>query len=95
MVKVTSREYLTGNKTTDNKNNWPLCLPLVNFINVKRAKFLYERHFGSFFSSYMYVVKAAETTFVQKIRTCNVDEIDTLSLKGTTSNHSEKNVILT
>jgi hypothetical protein len=28
------------------------------------------------FSSYMYIVKAAETTFVQKIRTFNVDEID-------------------
>ncbi len=27
-------------------------------------------------SSYMYVVKAAETTFVQKICTFNVDEID-------------------
>jgi len=29
----------------------------LNFINVKRAHFSYERHF----SSYMYVVKAAET----------------------------------
>jgi len=29
------------------------------------------------FSSYMYVVKAAKTMFVQKIRTFNVDEIDT------------------
>ncbi len=29
------------------------------------------------FSSYMYVVKAAETTFVRKIRMFNVDEIDT------------------
>ncbi len=28
------------------------------------------------FSSYMYVVKAAETTFAQKICTFNVDEID-------------------
>jgi len=33
----------------------------VNFINVKRTYFLYEWHFGSFFSSYMYIVKAAET----------------------------------
>ncbi len=39
--------------------------------------FLYERHFGSFFSSYMYAVKAAKTKFVQKICTFNVDEIDT------------------
>jgi len=29
----------------------------VNFINVKRMRFSYERHF----SSYMYIVKAAET----------------------------------
>jgi hypothetical protein len=29
------------------------------------------------FFSYMYVVKATETTLVQKIRTFNVDEIDT------------------
>ncbi len=31
---------------------------------------------AAFFSSYMYVKKAAETAFVQKIRTYNVDEID-------------------
>jgi hypothetical protein len=30
----------------------------VNFINVLRMNFLYKRRFGSFFSSYMYVVKA-------------------------------------
>ncbi len=29
------------------------------------------------FSSYMYLVKAAETMFIQKIHTFNVDEIDT------------------
>jgi len=29
------------------------------------------------FSSYMYIVKAAETTFEQKIHTFNIDEIDT------------------
>jgi hypothetical protein len=29
------------------------------------------------FSSYMYIEKAAESTFVQKICTQNVDEIDT------------------
>ncbi len=32
--------------------------------------------FWQLFSSYMYVVKAAETTFVQKIHTFNVDKID-------------------
>jgi len=31
--------------------------PGVNFINVKHANFLYERRFGSFFSSYLYVEK--------------------------------------
>jgi len=38
--------------------------------------FLYKRRFGSFFSSYVYVEKAAKTTFVRKICTFNVDEID-------------------
>jgi len=49
--------------------------PAVNFINVIRARFSYEPHFGSFF----YVKKAAETTFVRKTRASNVDEIDTWS----------------
>jgi len=40
----------------------------VNFINVKRTRFSYERHLGSF-SSYIYVVKAAETYVRTKIRT--------------------------
>jgi len=35
--------------------------------------------FWQLFSSYMYEVKAAETTFVRKIRTFNIDEIDTRS----------------
>ena len=40
----------------------------VNFINVKRTNFLYERHFGSFFLvTCTYIVKAAKTTSVQKI----------------------------
>ncbi len=47
-------------------------LPVVNFINVKHANFSYKRHFSSFFSSYMYVVKA-----VWKIHMFNIDEIDT------------------
>jgi hypothetical protein len=57
----------------------PVC-PVVNFINVKRAIFLYGLHFGSIFSSYMYVVKTVETTSVQKICTFNVDEIDTCTV---------------
>jgi len=48
----------------------------VNFINVLHTNFLYERRFGSFFSSYMYAVKAAKTTFVPKTCAYNVDEID-------------------
>ncbi len=43
----------------------------VNFINIIRALFSYESRFGSFFSSYMYVI-----TFVRKARAYNVDEID-------------------
>jgi len=38
--------------------------PAVNFINVKCARLLYERHFGSFFL--VTCKKASETTFVQK-----------------------------
>jgi len=48
--------------------------PAVNFTNVKWTNFLYECWYWQLFSSYMYV---AEMTFVQKIRTFNVDEIDT------------------
>jgi len=48
-----------------------------NFINVTHANFSYKLCLSSFFSSYMYVVKAAKTTFVRKICTFNVDEIDT------------------
>jgi len=44
--------------------------PGVNFINILCMNFLYERQFGSFFSSYLYVTctwkKVAETTFVRK-----------------------------
>ncbi len=54
--------------------------PGVNFINVKLANFTYECHFGSFFTSYLYVKKAAEMTFVRKMRMYNVDEIDGRSL---------------
>jgi len=40
-------------------------------------KFFVRTLFWQLFSSYMYVEKAAETTFVQKICMKNVDEIDT------------------
>jgi len=58
-----------------------LCLTLTNnkdrnFANVKLANFTYKCHFGSFFSSYVYVKKAVKMTFLRKIRTYNVDEID-------------------
>jgi len=45
--------------------------PGVNFINVKRANFTYKCHFGSFFSSYLYVKKVAKMTFVRKMRWWN------------------------
>jgi len=38
--------------------------------------FFVQMSFWQLFSSYMYVVKASETTFVRKICTFNVDEID-------------------
>ncbi len=46
----------------------------VNFINLKRTNFSYETSFRQLFSSDMYVKKL---TFVQKICTFNVGEIDT------------------
>jgi hypothetical protein len=49
----------------------------VNFINVKHTKFLYKHCFGSFYYVYVTTKKATEMTFVRKIRTFNVDEIDT------------------
>jgi len=39
------------------------------FHQCKTCKFFIQTLFRQLFSSYMYVVKAAETTFVQKIRT--------------------------
>jgi len=53
--------------------------PCVNFINFKRAHFLYECHFGSFFYVCTYIEKAAKMTFVQKMRVFNVDEINSMS----------------
>jgi hypothetical protein len=49
--------------------------PGLNFINIFCALFSYERHFGSFFSMCV-CKKAAEVTFVRKMRAKNVDEID-------------------
>jgi hypothetical protein len=40
-------------------------------------EFFVRTLFWQLFSSYMYIVKAAENTFVQKIRKFDVDEIDT------------------
>ncbi len=55
-----------------------LLLPVVNFINVKRTNFLYERTFWQLLLRTVHVTrKAAEMTFVQKTRAFYVDEIDT------------------
>jgi len=40
-------------------------------------KYFARTLFRQLFSSYMYVEKAAETTFIRKICKLNVDEIDT------------------
>ncbi len=48
----------------------------VDFINVKRTNFLYERHFGSFYYVHVTRKKADKTTSVQKIHVFNIDEID-------------------
>jgi len=44
----------------------------VNFINILRTNFSYDRHFGSFFYLHFGFVEK----FVQKTRAYNVDEID-------------------
>jgi hypothetical protein len=51
--------------------------PGVIFINVKRANFSYKRFVSAAFFLLHVHKKTAETTFVRKIRTFNVDEIDT------------------
>ncbi len=54
------------------KNYW-FCNIGVNFINILRTYVVYS-------SAFFYVKKAAEKTFVRKIRAYNVDDIDTKSL---------------
>jgi len=49
----------------------------VNFINILRTNFSYERCFGRIFYIHVTRKKAAEVTFVRKICTYDVDEIDT------------------
>ncbi len=56
--------------------------PAINFINIIRARFSYERCFCSFFYVHVTRKKAAETMFVQKMCTYNVDEIDTCWRSG-------------
>jgi hypothetical protein len=46
----------------------------INFTNVKRTNFLYERCFGSFEQTF--VQNGFEQTFVRKMRAKKVDEID-------------------
>jgi len=55
--------------------------PRCHFINVKHTNLLYERRFGSFYYVHVTRKKADETTFVRKLRTFNVDEIDVRSSK--------------
>jgi len=50
--------------------------PIVNFINVKRTNFLYERMFWQLL---LHICRAAKMTFVRKTRAFYVDEIDTYS----------------
>ncbi len=50
----------------------PLCnnnvtKPVINFTNILHTNFFVQTLFWQLFCSYMYVEKAAETTFVQKI----------------------------
>jgi len=47
----------------------------VNFININRTNFSYERHFGN---GHVTRKKLLKPMFVRKIRAFNVDEIDTM-----------------
>jgi len=49
----------------------------VIVINILRTIFLYKYDVLAAFPNYMNIEKAAETTFVQKMRPYNVDETDT------------------
>jgi len=69
------QSVLLFNKILDAPKSWPT----VNFINVMRANFFVRKLFRQLFSSYMYIEKAATTTFVWKIHANNIDEIDTCS----------------
>ncbi len=51
--------------------------PAVNFINILHTNFSYKYDISAAFPNYMYVEKAAEMTFLWKMRAYNVDEIDT------------------
>jgi hypothetical protein len=53
-----------------------LCAPGLNFINILCARVFRTNVVLADFSSYVYLEKAAETTFVQKMRAFYVDEID-------------------
>jgi len=59
-------------------NTKTLLFSVVNFINVKRMNFLYERTFWQLLPLHV-TRKAAEMTLVQKTRAFYVDEIDTWS----------------
>ncbi len=56
--------------------SWPVSKKSCHARCQFHQHYTYECCFGSFFYSYVYVEKATETTFVRKIRTYNVDEID-------------------
>jgi len=51
--------------------------PWCQFHQQWTYKFFVQTLFWQLFSSYMYIVKDAEMTFVQKFWTFNIDEIDT------------------
>jgi hypothetical protein len=62
--------------------------PTVNFINVKHANFSYKHCFGSFFSSYMYIV-------TELPKQCSYEKFVRLTLRKLTPRHNFFNVLLT
>jgi len=55
--------------------------PGVNFINIFTNEKIRTNVVSAAFTTYMQLEKAAETTFIWKICTFNVDEIDTFLLE--------------
>jgi len=81
--KITKPNYKLRKAAQNNKScNWNVGKidTCCQFHQRYSCKFFLWTLFRQLFSSYMYIVKVAETTFEQKIRAYNVGEIDTWTI---------------